>query len=195
VAELAEFYGINPEDFNLLPESFDHQSKIHGIGHVYRVMYHCLRLGLALESSTEARLSFFAAYLHDLSRKHDGRCTEHGRWAAEEKLPLYKALLDHYRISDIEREHIRTAILYHSLPEELPASHASWKITAILKDADALDRIRLGEWDLNPKFLRFEKTHERIDIARKLFYLTHENPFTLFTEMLELGNGIELSGL
>lgn len=34
-----------------------------------------------------------------------------------------------------------------------------------LKDADALDRVRLGPHDLAPSYLRFEVSHERIETA------------------------------
>jgi hypothetical protein len=185
--DLGTIYRIDPDDFNLVPGDFDHQSKIHGIGHVYRVMFHCLKLGIVLDSVNEARLAFFAAYLHDLCRKHDGICTELGRWAAEQKFPLYQSLFLHYELDDVEKEHIRTAILYHSLPEELPTTHASWKETAILKDADALDRIRLGENDLDPRYLRFKETMDRIGIAKELYYKTYDQPLSTFSRFIEVG--------
>jgi hypothetical protein len=184
VEDLGQLYGIDPDDFNLVPEDFDHQSSIHGIGHVYRVMYHCLKLGIDLDSIKEARLAFIAAYLHDLSRKHDGRCTQHGKWAAEQKFPLYEPLFLRYTLDEAEKEHIRTAILYHSLPEELLPTHPSWKVTAILKDADALDRIRLGENDLNPRFLRFTETINRIGIAKELYYMSYDKPLTTFSRFI-----------
>ena len=187
MTDLAAIYGIDPEDFNLTPEAFDHQSKLHGIGHVYRVMIHCLELGLSLNFVSEARLAFFAAYIHDLSRKHDGRCMQHGSWAANEKLPLYGALFTRYGIGDKDLEHIRTAIVYHSMQEELPFAHPSWRVTAILKDADALDRIRLGESDLDPGYLRFKETLNRIGFARELYFATYGKPLKGFSEVISLG--------
>jgi hypothetical protein len=191
VVDLAEIYGIIPDDFNLRPEDFDHQSKIHGVGHVYRVMYHCLNLGLALNLCEDAKLAFIAAYIHDLSRKHDGRCNEHGKWASEKKLPLYSVLLQRYKIDDFKLEQIRTAIYYHSLPEELPKDHFCWTVTSILKDADALDRIRLGENDLNPKYLRFAESIKSIGLARDLYYLSSGKPVIYFSEIISAGNMLD----
>ena len=36
------------------------------------------------------------------------------------------------------------------------------------KDADALDRFRLGPWGLNESFLRTEQSRELVDFAREL---------------------------
>jgi hypothetical protein len=191
VIELTDIYRIEPDDFNLDPDSFDHQSKIHGIGHVYRVMFHCLKLGLTLELLDEARLAFFAAFIHDLSRKHDGRCTEHGKWAAAEKLILFETLFAKYGIDDTSKDHIRAAIINHSLPGELPKDHPSWTVTAILKDADALDRIRLGENDLDPRYLRFSETINRIWLARELYYATSGKSITRFSEIISVGNMVD----
>ena len=185
--ELAAVYRIDPDDFNHGPADFDHPSMIHGIGHVYRVMYHCLRLGVILNLQEEARLAFFAAFVHDLSRKHDGRCTEHGEWAENEKLPLYSPLFTRHGVGETEMEHIKFAIVNHSLPDELPVTHPSWKVTAILKDADALDRIRLGEYDLDPRYLRFKETIDRIVVAKELYYETFDQPLTRFSQFLSLG--------
>ncbi|HSW62825.1 MAG TPA: hypothetical protein VLH56_05910 [Dissulfurispiraceae bacterium] len=41
---------------------------------------------------------------------------------------------------------------------------------AILKDADALDRIRLGEGNLKPEFLRLSVSAELIGYARELYF-------------------------
>ena len=118
-------YGLNPDDFDLSPEDFDHPSTIHGIGHVYRVMYHCLRFGQLLGNAPEARLAFFAAFLHDLSRQHDGRCSEHGKWAASDKFPLYKKLFIRLGVTTTDLDRIKTAVHYHSLPAELASDHAA----------------------------------------------------------------------
>ncbi len=189
--ELVALYRIDPEDFNLTQDAFDHQSKVHGVGHVYRVMYHCLRLGLLLNKIEEARLAFFAAYLHDLCRKHDGRCIHHGLWAAESKLPLYADLFIQQGASLQDLEMIKTAITWHSEPEELPAEHPSWNVTSLLKDADALDRIRLGENDLDPNYLRFELSKTRIGLAKDLYFASYGKPISRFAEIISEGDKVD----
>ncbi len=189
--EILEFYALDPDDFNLFPEDFDHASSIHGVGHVYRVMYHSLYLGYLLGNRAEARLAFFAAFLHDLSRKHDGRCTEHGEWASDTKLPLYREQFIRLGASSGDIEKIRTAVFYHSLPAELSPESDAWTVTAILKDADALDRIRLGEYNLDTRYLRFAVTKSRVEFARALYYASFSKPFSRFSEMIRAGEKLE----
>ncbi|MFH0866067.1 MAG: hypothetical protein V1904_07720 [Bacteroidota bacterium] len=40
---------INFSEFILKHEYFDHYSSLHGTGHIYRVMYHVLKLGTLLK--------------------------------------------------------------------------------------------------------------------------------------------------
>jgi hypothetical protein len=52
-----------------------------------------------------------------------------------------------------------------------PKDHASWRLVALLKDADGLDRVRLG--DLDPKMLRLPESQKMIAFAQQLFDATH----------------------
>ena len=56
-------------------------------------------------------------------------------------------------------------------PKDYP--HAL-ELTRLLKDADNLDRVRLG--DLNPKFLRHESARDLTGFAKRLFQLHQEKP-------------------
>lgn len=47
----------------------------------------------------------------------------------------------------------------------------------IFKDADALDRFRLGPWGLNPDFLRTGESVELMDFARNLVKLTVDRDY------------------
>ena len=58
----------------------------------------------------------------------------------------------------------------HSRPEELEAGHPHWRLTALLKDADGLDRVRLG--DLDPRYLRFKEARAMVAFAEELFECT-----------------------
>ncbi|MHC1775162.1 MAG: HD domain-containing protein [Lentimicrobium sp.] len=166
-------FDLNFSDFNLNEGQFDHPSRLHGILHTYRVMVHVLRLGLMTEAIKEARLAFFAAYIHDMSRKHDGYCTQHGADSANFKLPLYRDNFLKNGASESELLVIGKAVTLHSTNIELPKNDPDWLTVALLKDADALDRIRLGAGDLNPSFLRLQESHQCIRFGEKLFERTY----------------------
>jgi hypothetical protein len=148
--------------------------------HTYRVMTHVLKLGILTKHIREARLAFFAAYIHDMARKHDGYCTIHGADAANQKLNLYHDLFIENGASSSDLLTIGKAVTMHSAGHELSGTDPDWLTTALLKDADALDRIRLGNTDLDPSFLRFRETHDCIKSGRELYFRSIENgPYNL----------------
>jgi hypothetical protein len=169
----------------LKPFHFDHPSDLHGINHTYRVM--ALGWYLSLESGHEALAGavLAAAFVHDMARKHDGYCTEHGRWAAEKKLSLFEPLFLQHGIQPEFLDRIHTAIVYHSLREELKPEHPAFLLTSILKDADALDRIRLGPENLDPRYLRLKESHAMIEPAKQLYLSTRNSKFVNFTAVLD----------
>jgi len=179
-------FGIDEMKFTLLPIYFDNQSYIHGINHSYRVMYHCLELGKILECREAAQLAFMAAFIHDMARQHDGYCTEHGLWAATSKLPLFRGLFIESGATEDDLKLIGTAVHQHSLPNDIPKSNPAWLVSALLKDADALDRIRLGENNLMPEYLRFRESHSLIEPAKLLYYKCPFKPLASFGELLAL---------
>jgi hypothetical protein len=163
------FAGFDPSRFSLQPWHFEHQSMLHGIRHTYRVMTHCLILGEALEMERERRLAFCAAYVHDMSRLHDGYCTAHGEWASSNKLPVFTDFFLSQGLNFFELEEIAAAVKNHSEGFDLKPEHEFYKTTALLKDADALDRIRLGDNNLDVSFLRFNISHSFIPFAVELY--------------------------
>jgi len=179
-------FGIDYSLFNLKKKYFDFDSSLHGIGHTYRVMCLILYLGQAIRFKREVEISFCAAYVHDLARKHDGYCDQHGLWAVQYKLPEFLTLFKKIGISPQEIDMIKKAVTNHSELKELPLHDEAYKISAILKDADALDRIRLGDNNLDPKFLRFSQSFELINFAKELFMRTHNIKFSSFTEVLKI---------
>ncbi len=180
-----KIYNLNFTDFNLNESQFDHPSRLHGILHTYRVMLHTLRLGLMKEAIKEARLAFYAAYIHDMSRKHDGYCTQHGADSANFKLPVYRELFLKNGATENELLIIGKAVTLHSTNTELPKQDPDWLTVAILKDADALDRIRLGTSDLNPSFLRLEESHQCIHYGVELYERTHGTPYDDFPDIIK----------
>jgi uncharacterized protein len=168
--------------FTLKEEYFDHQSDLHGIGHTYRVMTHSLILGNILKLERETKLALCCAFIHDMARKHDGKCFQHGAWASEHKFPRFFPFFKSLGVAERDSDEIRTAVTWHSLSTEINAENPFRKTVALLKDADALDRIRLG--DLNRERLRFPETAGLVDCAEKLYYQTVTKKQIVFSDYL-----------
>lgn len=181
---------IDISAFDLQKQFFTHEGYLHGIPHTYRVMCLTLLLGKRLEMPRERKLAFYSAYIHDMSRVDDGICRDHGRWAASEKLPGFIDFFKKHGLQKNDEDEIAVAVTNHSLPDDLEKNHPYCITTAILKDADALDRIRLGSWNLNKKFLRFEQSILLIDIAKEFFRATRNTNFTRLCEYAETLNSL-----
>jgi hypothetical protein len=151
------------------PELFTHESTLHGQAHVARVMVHAFRLIGTTGWVEEAPRLWAAVYLHDIARTHDGYCERHGADAIQklDSLPEVRTLFMTGGVVDADYEAIRTAVVHHCLPKELDPSHPHWRLTALLKDADGLDRVRLG--DLDPRYLRHAQSRSMLRFARDLF--------------------------
>lgn len=151
------------------PELFTHASTFHGQAHVARVMVHAFRLVAATGWAEEAPRLWAAVYLHDIARTHDGRCYRHGGDAMRkfEARPELRAFFAQGGVTDSDYAAIHTAVVHHSLPKELDQAHPHWRLTSLLKDADGLDRVRLG--DLDPRYLRHSQSLEMVSFAEALF--------------------------
>ncbi|MGB4205975.1 MAG: HD domain-containing protein [Bacteroidales bacterium] len=181
---------FNPGEFKLHQSHFESKSALHGIKHTYRVMCHVLVLGNKMKWERETRLAFCAAFIHDMSRIHDGYCTNHGLWAAQHKLPLFTEFFKSQGINNYEIEEIGVAVQNHSERFELEKDHKFRKTTALLKDADALDRIRLGENNLDPSYLRLSYTKGMIPFARDLYFASETREINDFNDILKLAESI-----
>ena len=133
-----------------------------------RVIVHAFILVDALGRPDLAVRAWAAAHVHDLGRRHDGVCFEHGRYALERlpSLPRVQATLAEGGVGENDWEEISTAVDHHCRAE-LSKTHPHWVLTAILKDADGLDRVRLG--DLDPRYFRFSETRGLVPFAETLF--------------------------
>ncbi len=169
---MQDLYQLDLGNFNLSEQQFDRHSDLHGVMHTYRVMVHALRLGLATGHIAEAKNAFFAAYIHDMARKCDGYCTQHGTDATHQKLPIYEPLFIKCGANPTDILSIGKACTWHSLSDEIITTDPDRLTVALLKDADALDRLRLGEKYLDVSYLRFKETHKLIKFAGELFYQT-----------------------
>jgi hypothetical protein len=154
------------------PALFTHRSVLHGQSHVARVMVHAFRLIAATGWSEEAPRLWAAVYLHDIARTHDGVCHRHGDDAIRkfESLPELRRLFARAGIRDEDYPMIHTAVVHHCLPAELDRTHPHWRLTSLLKDADGLDRVRIG--DLDPRYLRNSEARGMVGFAEALFLET-----------------------
>ena len=155
------------------PSLFTHRSTLHGQSHVSRVMVHAFRLIAATGWTEEAPRLWAAVYLHDIARTHDGPCFRHGGDAMKkfESLPHLRGLFASGGVQEDDYAMIHTAVVHHCLLQELDRAHPHWRLTSLLKDADGLDRVRLG--DLNPKYLRNPEALKMVNFAEALFLETN----------------------
>ena len=132
---------------------------IHTQGHCERVLFHAMRIGEARHVSDRAMTALaHASIFHDTRRKDNYLDVGHGARAAH----YYKELCQSSGLTF--HPEAFAAICFHDRDDETGrdfiASHsgeddAAWQeVYAIFKDADALDRYRLGEWCLDERFLR-----------------------------------------
>ncbi len=179
-----------PDDFQLKQEYFHRHSELHGLGHTYRVMCHVLAIGCELNRIKEKRLAFCAAFVHDMSRRHDGFSLGHGPRAAKEKVTEFMPMFLRNGVGEEDRETIQAAVANHSQYTEFKESSPFYRVTALLKDSDALDRIRLGHGNLNRKYLRFEVSGNLIDMAAELFFASRKITWISFQQMHNLAEDI-----
>jgi hypothetical protein len=176
------------------PSDFAHASKTHGQAHVGRVMVHAFRLIEATGMNDEASRLWGAVYLHDLARTHDGFDEVHGMHAVmrvNESTDLQERLIARGIQSDDPS--MLLAVMMHCLPDDHPAYGGKpiWPFLAMLKDVDALDRVRFG--DLDPSYLRYEPTRGMVKFAEDLYSQTHrrvkEGP-NYFSDLLKVAERI-----
>lgn len=160
---------INLNEMVPRAQQFAHQSHLHGQAHVARVMVHAFRLIDATGMIQYGPALWAAVYLHDMARRHDGVCHRHGADAVDmlRSTPALAALFERGGVRDGDRPAIETAVIQHCRLEELPEDHPHRRLTALLKDADALDRVRLA--GLDPSYLRHREAVHMVDFAKALF--------------------------
>ncbi len=176
------------------PSDFAHPSKIHGQAHVGRVMIHAFRLIEATGMIDEASRLWGAVYLHDLARTHDGFDEVHGMHAVmrvNESTDLQERLIARGVQSDDPS--MLLAVMMHCLPDDHSAFGGKpvWPLLAMLKDVNALDRVRFG--DLDTSYLRFEQSKGMVKFAEDLYSQSHrrvkEGP-NFFVDLLKVAERI-----
>ena len=163
-------YPLLLETYESLQEDALYKSRVHGSGHIHRVLLFAALIAWqeALPEDLVSQLFRAAAY-HDVGRTFDGYDLDHGARSAQRLEELTgqtgEALAE-----------LQAAVTAHALPdarleETVHAFHPAdfdraVELTRLLKDADNLDRVRLG--DLKVKFLRHESAKNLADFALRL---------------------------
>jgi uncharacterized protein len=139
---------------------------IHGLAHAGRVLVwsHVICSQLHEQGvAVDIEVVRWAATFHDVRRIDDGRDMEHGIRAAEwlegHSAPLTPNL-------DFQQwQQVIFCCRWHVHPDSL-IPDMTLELTC-LKDADGLDRVRLG--DLKPAFLRTARAKELVSSAQQLY--------------------------
>lgn len=147
-------------------EWLSHNSYYHGIGHMTRVFILQELICDQLERRgvvVNRQATRWAASVHDVGRIDDGVDPEHGwqsaKWMTDNLADkMSPELLD-----------MTTYIVHWHVPPDSEAPVMTTELQA-LKDADALDRVRLG--DLNVSYLRTDAAKGLVDIAQQLYDLS-----------------------
>ena len=173
IDEALAYIGIDANDFNLRNSDFTRpvHAPIHGIGHLSRTMLACALIGQLTERPREALLAFCGAYIHDLGRTNDGVDPSHGANSVRHHYARYMPLWTKYHLTQLEQEWVKQAVVQHASREYMRRGDPGYAVMAILKDADALDRCRIG--DLNPVWLRFPESRR---LVKAIAHLYCKNP-------------------
>jgi len=146
---------------------------IHGIAHTQRVWVHAQEISELLGLTEWQRQALnHAALWHDIGRTHDGGDYYHGAKSAGKVIGLRL----HDGIDSAVRDTALYAVTHHCGSEEHGERAAEWLtdpeaaliVFRVLKDADGLDRVRLGRHDLDVRQLRFEVSKQRVGRAWEL---------------------------
>lgn len=161
-------------NFEKIEELMRDKSNLHGINHVVRVLFNAYAVTTLENVNAEDRkIVIEAAKLHDIGRVSDGEDEENGNQSAIKA----RKMLEDKGFSAEEINLICFIIKEHSLPrtknekdiEELPeALRQRYKYCLkLLKDADKLDRVRLG--DLDSKRLSTDSAKRLVGVAKDVF--------------------------
>lgn len=138
-----------------LHEIYDHD-KLHS-ARVLFLAYAIIQVGKIKLSKAELDVLRMAIVYHDIGRTNDAEDAGHG---AENRRICER------RFSDPT---VGILIQYHCLPDEVAAPHLTNSrmklLYRIIKDADALDRVRFGIAELDVNYLRLPISHKLVPLA------------------------------
>lgn len=143
-----------------------HKSELHGVAHMTRVfiLQELICEQLVSEGAKIDRKAVrFAAMAHDVGRVNDGTDPDHGRRSAEW---MKRHLAEFMTPETID---LATYAVHWHVPPDHSAPVMTPELMA-LKDADGLDRVRLGDLDVD--YLRTEAAVDLAVTAEELYVLS-----------------------
>ncbi|MBE5738142.1 MAG: hypothetical protein E7354_00180 [Clostridiales bacterium] len=166
-------YKLFTDNIDNIQKEFLYTSKTHGYLHNERVALFSYYLALNNNLDTrDIQLSLYAAMYHDIGRIDDSRDIYHGLNSA---IKLANLKLD---ITQEEMNILKTIITCHSLHDEwfdtiakenqIQDYNRTKTLFNILKDADGLDRARLGCPHIAEDFLRNKVAIQMIPVAYQI---------------------------
>lgn len=151
------------EVYNNIYEEELYKSEVHGIKHNERVMLLGFFIGNRLRlSNEEMRLLLYGCMYHDIGRENDLEDRSHG-YRGSKKIENLIPDFDNYQkdfleimitLHSIDDYNFEKLSKYYCIKEK--DKQTLERLCKILKDADALDRVRLQSNDLDTSFLRFQ---------------------------------------
>lgn len=168
-AQLGGLYAKAAAAIDAYPGSTHFHTSLHGAEHSKRVLLFALLMADALNLPEEDRRTLAtAAIYHDTQRWDDWLDVGHGARAAEAYLEgadgagggdkLAAAIMGYHDLDDeVGEERIGAEFGAHGV-----------RLFRIFKDADGLDRFRLGPDALDERFLRTPEAKELVELSRTL---------------------------
>lgn len=145
---------------------FDFDSQDHSKEHLLRVLFLSIVLAEKYKLKKALRPTLYnAAMFHDIGRANDYEDTSHGADSYD--------LLCNTRPAFKRDSLLKNLITFHCIDDDkaFDFKNDNEKLMyQILKDADALDRQRLGLKELKRDYLRLEYSHELLFLAFQLAY-------------------------
>lgn len=142
----------------------------HGKLHTARVLFLALTIiqaGKVRLNRAELSQLSNAIVFHDIGRMNDGVDNGHGKASREiyersmgrSSDPAVSFLIEYHCLDD------KLAEEYLKSTDTIRAKKRTWLLYQILKDADALDRVRFGIYDLDVNQLRLPISHKLVPLA------------------------------
>lgn len=143
----------------------DHNNA-HDMLHSARVLFLALEIiqaGKIKLNTKELEQLTTAIVYHDIGRSNDCVDYNHGKesrgiYEKRGQDPVVSFLIEHHCLGDRDSE----VVLQDS---NIKAKKRAWLLYQILKDADALDRVRFGIYGLDVNFLRLPISHKLVPLA------------------------------
>lgn len=163
-------YQIGISKIRLLYRHYQKDSSEHGQLHSARVLFLALTIvqaGKIKLNQTEMRQLLTAIAFHDIGRSNEDADDDHGKASRRiyEKIeggniePSISFLIKYHCLNDqLASEYLETA-------DSIRAKKRTWLLYQILKDADALDRVRFGIYELDVNQLRLPISHKLVPLA------------------------------